>query len=95
MASRSMWPKYGTHTKQLQGPLRNFTLVTFDASLSGGGATLQAGLRALEEAATRLVVSYWHATWSDEDLATVRAKKGEASGQAVHEAYALLISVAM
>ena len=75
-------------------PTGYFSLVTFDASLSGGGATLHAGLRALEEAATKPIVSYWHATWSDDDLATVRAKKGESSGQAVLEAYALLISVA-
>ena len=39
-------------------------------------------------------MSYWHANWSDEDLAMVRAKRGETSGQAVLEAYALLISVA-
>ena len=74
-------------------PSEYFTLVTFDASLSGGGATLQAGLRSLKDAATGPVVSYWYSTWSDEDLAIVHCKKGEPSGQAILEAYALLISI--
>ena len=77
-----------------RSPTGYFSLVTFDASLSGGGATLHSGPRALEDATTKPIVSYWHANWSDDDLATVRAKRGEASGHAVLEAYALLISVA-
>ena len=40
------------------------------------------------------IISFGHANWSDQDLATVRANRGEGSGQAVLEAYALLINVA-
>ena len=48
----------------------------------------------MEETATKPIVAYWHANWTDNDLATVRAQRGEASGQAVLEAFTLLISVA-
>ena len=77
-----------------RSPTEYFTLVTFDASLTGGGATLQAGLRTLKDAASHPIVAYWHAAWTDDDLATVRCKRGEPSGQAILEAYALLISIA-
>ena len=75
-------------------PTGYFSLITFDASLSGGGATFQSGLRNLTEAASKPIVSYWQANWTDEDLATVQATKGAAADQAKLEAYALLVSVA-
>ena len=74
-------------------PANYFSLITFDASLTGAGATLQSGLKTVEEAAIKPIISYWHAHWSDRDLATVKATRGEARGQAVLEAYALLLSV--
>ena len=74
-------------------PANYFSLITFDASLTGAGATLQSGLRTVEEAAIKPIISYLHANWSDRDLATVKATRGEASGQAALEAYALLLSV--
>ena len=75
-------------------PTNYFSLITFDASLTGAGATLQSGLRTIDEAASKPIVSYWHSIWSVQDLATVKVTKGEPSGQAALEAYALLISVA-
>ena len=49
-------------------PTNFFTLITFDAALTGGGAMLQAGLKSLEEAATQPIVAYWHKRWSDADF---------------------------
>ena len=71
-----------------------FTLITFDGSLSGGGATLQVGLHSIEQAAAAPIVSYWNTTWTDNDLKLVRAIRGEPSGQARLEALTLLIAVA-
>ena len=34
-------------------------------------------------AAIKPIVSFWQVNWSDQDLAAVRANRGEASGQAV------------
>ena len=70
-----------------------FSLITFDASLTGGGASLQEGLQSLEQAATKPIVAYWHARWTRNDLRVTRVKPGDPSGQAALEAYTLLVSV--
>ena len=93
-------------------PTNFFTLITFDAALTGGGAVLQAennhgrrsvdrwrcsvqaGLKSLEEAATRPIIAYWHRRWEEDDFNLLKVKQGEPSGQAALEAYTLLISVA-
>ena len=48
-----------------------FALVTFDGSLTGGGATLQIGLKDLQEAESAPVVMFWHTRWTDDDLRKV------------------------
>ena len=71
-----------------------FTLITFDAALTGGGATLQAGLKSIEDAATKPMLAYWHTHWEAEDYNLLKVTKDDPSGQAALEAYTLLISVA-
>ena len=80
--------------RHCRGPTCFFTLITFDAALTGGGAVLQAGLKTLEEAATTPIIAYWHRRWEDDDFQLLKIKQGEPSGQAALEAYKLLISVA-
>ena len=67
-----------------------FTLVTFDGSLTGGGATLQVGLQGIKEAAVKPVVAYWHKRWSERDRQLMQVKPGDPGGQARCEAFALL-----
>ena len=45
-----------------------YTLITFDGSLTGGGATLQAGVADWEAASTVPVISFWADTWTDATL---------------------------
>ena len=68
-------------------------LITFDGSLTGGGATLQAGVEQFSTAHEKPFVAFWAGTWSDEDLARAQVKRGDPAGQARLEAFTLLNSV--
>ena len=70
-----------------------FTLITFDGSLSGGGATLQVGLRDLSEATTSPIVSCWQYRWDPTDFALLQLRPGDPGGQARVEAYTLLLAL--
>ena len=70
-----------------------FSLITFDGSLTGGGATLQIGLHDLSEAEHRPIVAYWHGQWSDDELQMLQVTRGSPSGQARLEAYTLLVAL--
>ena len=70
-----------------------FTLITFDGSFTGGGATLQVGLTRLEEASWRPIVSFWHGRWTDDELKLLQVDRNSPSGQARLEAYTLLIAL--
>ena len=69
-----------------RAPSGYFSLITFDAALTGGGATLQAGLPLLEQATSKPILAYWHARWTEEELHKIRVKPGDPSGQAALEA---------
>ena len=68
-------------------------LITFDGSLSGGGATLQAGIRSFSGAHREPMIAYWAGSWTDEDLNMLQIKRGDPAGQARLEAFTLLHSV--
>ena len=68
-------------------------LLTFDGSLSGGGATLQAGIRSFSGAHLQPMVSFWASAWTDDELSLLQVKRGDPAGQARLEAFTLLHSV--
>ena len=70
------------------------TVLTFDGSLTGGGATLQCGVRHRDEIAVKLVIAFWADQCQDHDLALLKVQRGDPAGQARVEAYTLLGSVA-
>ena len=63
------------------------TPITFDGSLTGGGATLQAGVADWAAASTVPVIAYWADTWTDDDLAFLQVKRNGPTGQARIEAF--------
>ena len=71
-----------------------FSLITFDGSLTGGGATLQVGLTNLKDAEHVPVVSYWHDRWTAEGFQLLGVEPGDPGGQARLEAYTLLGALA-
>ena len=70
------------------------TIITFDGSLSGGGATLQVGVASKVEAGSKPIVAYWADQWTADDLELVSVVLGDSAGQARLEALTLLIRVA-
>ena len=66
----------GQVQRHCREPTAYFTLITFDAALTGGGAMLQAGLKSLEDAATQPIVAYWHTRWNDDDYKLLKVSKG-------------------
>ena len=58
-----------TMRERVRRPRGHSTLVTFDGSLSGGGATLQAGIVNFSTAHLKPMVAYWADSWTDEELA--------------------------
>ena len=68
----------------------HYTLTTFDGPLTGGGATLQAGVHQFNRAHRRPYIACWAATWTDEDLARVQVAGGDPAEQARLEAFTLL-----
>ena len=69
------------------------TVITFDGSLTGGGATLQCGVPSLEAACSSKILAYKGTQWSDADLELLKVKRGDPQGQARVEAYTLLIAI--
>ena len=69
------------------------TLVMSDGSLSGGGATLQAGIKSFSGAHRQPMLAFWADTWADEELDLLQIKRGDPAGQARLEAFTLLHSV--
>ena len=70
-----------------------WTVITFDGSLSGGGATLQVGVGNLKDHEAAPIVAYWHDEWDTEDRKAVRAGLKDPADQAKFEAYTLLQSI--
>ena len=70
-------------------------LITFDGSPSGGGATLQAGIRDFSSAHEQRYIAYWGGEWTKDDLRRVQVDAGDPAGQARLEAYTLLHSVCL
>ncbi len=71
-------------------PASYYTILTFDASPTGGGAILQLGVEALERRHEAPIATYWCRTWTDADARLLGTTIGSASGQALWEAYAML-----
>ena len=67
--------------------------MTFNGSLTGGGATLQVGVYNIKCAAHAPSVEWMSARWTDEDLLAVDVARGEPSGQARLEALTLTHAV--
>ena len=74
-------------------PAAYYSLVTFDGSLSGGGAFLQVGVPSLEQAASCEIVSYLACPWTDQELEMLRVSRGDPAGQAKLEALTLVTAV--
>ena len=70
------------------------TVITFDGSLTGGGATLQIGIRKRHEISFKPIMAYWADRWSDDDLKLINATPGDPAAQAKCEALTLLASIA-
>ena len=68
-------------------------LITFDGSLSGGGATLQAGITRYDTAHLQPYVAYWACEWTDQELRQVGVKRGGPAGQARLEAVTFCFTV--
>ena len=63
--------------------------ITFDASLTGGGATFEV----LRPGSTWHLVEYLSSVWSEEDRTLLGTTAGDPAAQALWEAYALLVAV--
>ena len=79
--------------RRVRKPAAYSTVLTFDGSLSGGGATLQVGVPSLENADEHPIVAYWHDEWGATDRARLQVVSGESAGQARLEAYTLHLSL--
>ncbi len=71
-----------------------YTIITFDGSLTGGGATFQTGLRDVQGALTAPITAYWMETWTPADADLLHVKLGDSAGQARWEAFTLLQCIA-
>ena len=69
------------------------TVVTFDGSLTGGGAVLQFGVPTIQDIAKHQIVTYLSVQWTDADLNAVRVTRGDPAGQARLEALSLLTAL--
>ena len=70
-----------------------WTVIPFDWSLTGSGATLQTDTSELNEAHLSLVVAYWVDQWDASDRAAMRASEHDPADQPKVEAYTLLYSI--
>ena len=84
---------FGPMERRCRRRASHFTLITVNGSLSGGGATLQAGIRQFSAAHRQKLVVYWTTEWTDEELSQVQVSRGDPAGQARLEALTLLHSV--
>ncbi len=71
-----------------------YTVITFDGSLSGGGAVLQTGVRDIHRATEAPIITYWTEAWQREDFELMQVAQGDSAGQARWEAFTLLQCVA-
>ena len=85
-ASENQMTAVGRHCRR---PAAYYTLITFDGSLTGGGATLQAGVPSLSAASSKQVVAYTSLRWTQDDLEMVIVRAGDPAGQARLEALTL------
>ena len=69
-------------------------VITFDGTLTGGGATLQVGVRDRAETRTKPVIAYWADRWRADDIELMQFAPGDSAGQAKCEALTLLVSIA-
>ena len=56
---------FGPVERRCKRGTRHYMTITFDGSLTGGGATLRAGVTNVKEANIHPVITYWHGKWSD------------------------------
>ena len=68
-------------------------LITFDGSLTGGGATLQAGVTQYNTAHQQPYVAYWHDEWTSAELELLQVIRDDPAGQARLEAWTMLCSI--
>ena len=88
-------------TKALNGPLVRFyrprsetvTIISFDGSPSGGGATIQLAVPVRADRTKFPITFYWSTHWKHDDERLISAKIGAAASQAKWEAYSLLLAV--
>ena len=72
---------------------QSYTLVTFDGSLTGGGATLQVGVSELAGAAMTPVWAFFSTRWTAADLEMIDVNRADPAGQARVEALTFAIAV--
>ena len=84
---------FGPLERRCRRRAKHSVLITFDGSLSGGGATLQAGITQFNEAHRQQYISYWASEWTDDELRRIQVKRGDPAGQARVEALTLLHAV--
>ena len=87
---RDKWQSVERHIRSVPP---YFTVVTFDGSLTGGGALAQFGVKTLEDLHSSPIVAFLSVQWTDDDLQMVRAKRGDPAGQARLEALALVTAL--
>ena len=69
------------------------TVITSDGSLTGGGGTLQVGVRDRSEITSEPIAAYWADRWGTADFEMMRVKPGYPDVQARCEALTLLICI--
>ena len=80
-------------TRYCRKAAQHYTLVSFDGSLKGGGATLQIGVQNLGSAADTPILAYVTTRWRDSDLALLEVARDDPAGQAKFEAYTLALAL--
>ena len=68
---------FGPVERRCRGGTRHYMVITFDGSLTGGGATLRAGVMNVRDAHQHPVVTFWYGSWSDEELRALQVHRGE------------------
>ena len=72
---------------------RHSLLITFDGSLTGGGATIQTGITQFNTAHQQPYIAYWHDAWTDDELKLLQIVRDDPAGQARLEAWTMLYSL--
>ena len=84
--------QFGPLARRCRDRAPYFTVIRFDGSLTGGGATLHCGVRDLKNITDNPPVTHWHGIWSDSELQQLQVKRGDPAGQARLEGLAMYLS---